>query len=67
MISQYYFSCAQIKVTGGGNGTPGPLVTIPGHLDRHDPILYSDLYSVSAVVSCFGGIAIGVAWLSGQD
>lgn len=42
---EYYFSCAQIKVTGGGTGTPGPLVTIPGHFDRYDPILYSDLYS----------------------
>lgn len=29
--TQYYVSCAQIKVVGGGNGAPSPLVAIPGH------------------------------------
>ncbi|KAF2652577.1 lytic polysaccharide monooxygenase [Lophiostoma macrostomum CBS 122681] len=28
--AQIYLSCAQVKVTGGGNGTPGPLVAFPG-------------------------------------
>ncbi len=27
---QFYIACAQIAVTNGGNGTPGPLVSIPG-------------------------------------
>lgn len=27
---QFYISCAQIAVKNGGNGTPGPLVSIPG-------------------------------------
>lgn len=28
--AQIYLSCAQIEVTGGGSGTPGPLVAFPG-------------------------------------
>lgn len=28
--AQYYIGCAQVNVTNGGNGTPGPLVSIPG-------------------------------------
>lgn len=28
--AQTYISCSQINVTGGGSGTPGPLVSIPG-------------------------------------
>ena len=28
--AQWYISCGQINVTGGGSGTPGPLVSIPG-------------------------------------
>ncbi|KAG4422640.1 hypothetical protein IFR04_004261 [Cadophora malorum] len=31
-VPQFYISCAQISVTGGGSGTPGPLVSIPGHV-----------------------------------
>ena len=29
-IAQWYISCAQIEVVNGGNGNPGPLVSIPG-------------------------------------
>lgn len=35
--AQIYLSCAQISVTGGGNGTPGPLVAIPGVYKATDP------------------------------
>ena len=28
--AQFYLSCAQVHITGGGTGTPGPLVSIPG-------------------------------------
>ncbi|KAF7350172.1 hypothetical protein MVEN_01319800 [Mycena venus] len=28
--AQFYISCAQVQVTGGGTGTPGPLVAFPG-------------------------------------
>lgn len=29
-IAQFYISCGQLNVTGGGSGKPGPLVSIPG-------------------------------------
>ncbi|KAE8448037.1 hypothetical protein EG329_009960 [Mollisiaceae sp. DMI_Dod_QoI] len=35
--AQIYLSCAQVSVTGGGNGTPGPLVAIPGVYKATDP------------------------------
>ncbi|KAK3326803.1 glycoside hydrolase family 61 protein-like protein [Apodospora peruviana] len=28
--AQFYLACAQVEVTGGGNGSPGPLVAFPG-------------------------------------
>ena len=28
--AQFYLGCAQINVVNGGNGTPSPLVSIPG-------------------------------------
>jgi hypothetical protein len=28
--AQFYLACAQVKVTDGGNGKPGPLVSFPG-------------------------------------
>jgi len=30
MDLQFYIACGQVQVTGGGEGTPGPLVSIPG-------------------------------------
>ncbi|KAF6746241.1 glycosyl hydrolase family 61-domain-containing protein [Ephemerocybe angulata] len=42
---QVHMSCAQIKVVDGGNGTPGPLVAIPGHLPPDHPGLNFDVYS----------------------
>ena len=32
-----YFSCAQVKVVGGGNGNPGPTVKFPGAYKKDDP------------------------------
>ena len=34
--AQIYLSCSQVKVTGGGNGTPGPLVAFPGAYKASD-------------------------------
>lgn len=31
------FSCAQVKVVGGGNGSPGPTVKFPGAYKKDDP------------------------------
>lgn len=35
--AQFYISCGQINITGGGSGEPGPLVEFPGAYDAADP------------------------------
>ncbi|KAG9237231.1 glycosyl hydrolase family 61-domain-containing protein [Amylocarpus encephaloides] len=35
---QFFITCAQLKVGGGGDGKPGPLVEMPGAYDLTDPI-----------------------------
>jgi hypothetical protein len=42
--TEFYFTCAQVEVTGNGNGTPGPLVKIPGLYDSNDPALRFFIY-----------------------
>ncbi|KAJ1709640.1 endoglucanase [Aspergillus flavus] len=41
--AEFYYECAQVKVVGGGNGTPGPTVKFPGAYKKTDP---SFTYSV---------------------
>jgi hypothetical protein len=45
--AQFYISCAQISVTGGGSGTPGPLVSFPGVYSANDPGIKVNIYGVS--------------------
>ncbi|KAH9475240.1 putative endo-beta-1,4-glucanase D [Psilocybe cubensis] len=41
---EFFVSCAQLKITGGGTGSPSK-VSIPGHLSRkNDPDLFVDIY-----------------------
>ncbi|KAG4413797.1 hypothetical protein IFR04_013069 [Cadophora malorum] len=42
--AQFYISCAQINVTGGGSGTPGPLVAFPGAYKSTDPGIMLNIY-----------------------
>ncbi|KZV82132.1 glycoside hydrolase family 61 protein [Exidia glandulosa HHB12029] len=42
--AQFYIGCAQIAVTGGGNGTPSPLVSIPGVYTGNEPGIIYDVY-----------------------
>ncbi|RFU29943.1 lytic polysaccharide monooxygenase, partial [Scytalidium lignicola] len=42
--AQFYLSCGQITVTGGGSGTPGPLVAFPGAYSPTDPGILIDIY-----------------------
>lgn len=42
--SEFYFTCAQIEVTGSGSGVPGPLVKIPGMYKPEDPNIHFDIY-----------------------
>lgn len=44
-IPQFYLECAQISVTGGGSGTPSPLVEIPGFITDTDPGYTVNIYS----------------------
>ncbi|KAJ2927933.1 hypothetical protein H1R20_g9161, partial [Candolleomyces eurysporus] len=41
---QYYISCAQITITGGGSGNP-PKVSIPGYVSASDPGLTVNIYN----------------------
>lgn len=43
--AQIYLSCAQIKVTGGGSGTPSPLVAFPGAYTAGEKGLQVNIYS----------------------
>ncbi|KAH7084956.1 putative endoglucanase [Paraphoma chrysanthemicola] len=35
--AEFYYACAQVKVTGGGSGTPGPTIKFPGGYKKEDP------------------------------
>lgn len=37
-------SCAQVKITGGGNGTPGPMIKFPGGYKKSDPSFNFSIY-----------------------
>ncbi|KAL2024246.1 hypothetical protein VTK56DRAFT_9402 [Thermocarpiscus australiensis] len=62
-IPQFYISCAQITVTGGGSGNPGPTAYIPGAFKDTDPgytvNIYTNFHNYTvpgpAVFSCNGG------------
>ncbi|AEO65532.1 66d531bf-c4df-4c19-989a-eee75e7ac607 [Thermothielavioides terrestris] len=62
-IPQFYISCAQITVTGGGNGNPGPTALIPGAFKDTDPgytvNIYTNFHNYTVpgpeVFSCNGG------------
>jgi len=42
--AQFYLSCANIHITNGGSGTPGPLVAFPGAYKNTDPGLLINIY-----------------------
>ncbi|TCD65931.1 hypothetical protein EIP91_001999 [Steccherinum ochraceum] len=42
--AQFYISCGQVEVTGGGSGTPGPLVAIPGVYTGNEPSIMLNIY-----------------------
>ena len=45
--AQMYLSCAQVEITGGGNGQPGPLVAFPGAYNANDPGLRWSYYPIA--------------------
>ncbi|KFY27307.1 hypothetical protein V493_03579 [Pseudogymnoascus sp. VKM F-4281 (FW-2241)] len=42
--AQFYLSCGQITVTGGGSGSPSPLVSFPGAYSASDPGILIQIY-----------------------
>lgn len=44
---QSFVSCAHLLVSGGGTGTPGPLVEFPGAYTPGEPGLVFDVYNTS--------------------
>ncbi|TVY73193.1 putative endo-beta-1,4-glucanase D [Lachnellula suecica] len=56
--AQFYISCAQITVTGGGSGTPGPLVAFPGAYKATDPGLMINIYYPVPTTYTFPGPAV---------
>lgn len=42
---QWYVSCAQINVSGGGNASPSPTVKIPGAFKASDPGYTANIYN----------------------
>ncbi|KFY08949.1 hypothetical protein V492_05760 [Pseudogymnoascus sp. VKM F-4246] len=42
--AQFYLSCGQITVTGGGSGSPSPLVAFPGAYSATDPGILIQIY-----------------------
>jgi hypothetical protein len=42
---EHYVSCMQVKVQGGGNGTPGPMVKFPGAYKATDPYANFSIYN----------------------
>ncbi|KAL4243985.1 Endo-beta-1,4-glucanase D [Abortiporus biennis] len=46
--AQFYISCAQVNVINGGNGSPTPLVSIPGVYTGYEPGIMINIYSLPA-------------------
>lgn len=42
--AEFYYSCAQIRVSGNGNGQPGPLVKISGVYNNEEPGIRFNIY-----------------------
>jgi hypothetical protein len=42
---EHYVSCMQVKVVGGGSGTPGPMVKFPGAYKATDPYANFSIYN----------------------
>ncbi|KAJ7152036.1 glycosyl hydrolase family 61-domain-containing protein [Mycena filopes] len=42
--AQFYIGCAQVQVTNGGTGTPGPLVAFPGAYTGNEPGILINIY-----------------------
>lgn len=63
--AQFYISCGQVQVTGGGSGTPGPLVSIPGVYTGYVSFFFALEMILRLIVWVGGqepGILININW-----
>jgi Auxiliary Activity family 9 (formerly GH61) len=42
---QFYVACGQVRVSGGGGGSPGPKVAFPGVYSKSSPSFTYNMYS----------------------
>ncbi|KAK6501601.1 hypothetical protein TWF481_009436 [Arthrobotrys musiformis] len=56
--AEFYYVCAQVKVTGNGNGTPGPLVKIPGVYKQDDPAVNFSIWGRKPYDPLYPGPAV---------
>lgn len=42
--AEFYYACVQVKVSGGGNGTPGPMIKFPGGYQSTDKSFATNLW-----------------------
>ena len=56
--AQFYLACSQVTITGGGDGTPGPLVAFPGAYKSSDPGILVNLGRVSSTTYVPPGPAV---------
>lgn len=62
--SQFYMECAQVSVSGGGSGTPGPMVQIPGVYTAEDPAFTYSIWGGSDPGYTMPGPAV---WTGGSS
>ncbi|CAE7143619.1 unnamed protein product [Rhizoctonia solani] len=43
--AEFYVSCAQVRVIGGGSGVPKPLVALPGYYTGKEPGIMVNIYN----------------------
>ncbi|KAF2740464.1 hypothetical protein EJ04DRAFT_600752 [Polyplosphaeria fusca] len=43
--AEFYYACAQVKVTGGGSGRPGPMIRFPGGYRSTDSSFNFNIYN----------------------
>ncbi|KAL8366381.1 hypothetical protein RB595_004922 [Gaeumannomyces hyphopodioides] len=43
--AEFYMSCAQVRITGGGNGKPGPMIKFPGGYKKDDASFNFSIYN----------------------
>jgi len=60
--SQFYMECAQLSISGGGSGVPGPVAQIPGMYTAEDPAFTYSIWGGSDPGYTMPGPAV---WVGG--